>query len=426
MVVEELLQRTAHAKAFTDSSSALAIATGDTGSWRTRHLRRRALSLRWRVTRGDWLIRHIPGTEMPADLGTKPLSFEKFAKFKEMMGMCTKEKEKEEVQKLEKGSENQHGQALKRVSTTANMNVKKALTAVLLIAQVAMSKAQGSEDSGYYDLGSLDVIVIWVVIPLIVALIAILAMHRMNLAELRKRSKEIEDEVERKVQERVKGLEIQVEEHIRKETGLRRRTQASSSSSFAPLPREIPDHHAPQPSEESPEDATSSAAGHRAADGAAGRSAADGAAGRSAADGAAGRSAADGAAGHCAAYLAAEVSNAAADAERAASHEVAPRPVDSQVGSSNNLPRLSFHPDSALLYVTPTGTKYHTRRSCYGLRNATRIFVADRCPQCGPVQVRPKGTLYRGNAGDLHTQRFHAVLCDGEAKELGPCRACDG
>ena len=254
-------------------------------------------------------------------------------------------------------------------------------------------------------------------IPLIVALIAILAMHRMNLAELRKRSKEIEDEVERKVQERVKGLEIQVEEHIRKETGLRRRTQASSSSSFAPLPREIPDHHAPQPSEESPEDATSSAAGHRAA---------DGAAGRSAADGAAGRSAADGAAGHCAAYLAAEVSNAAADAERAASHEVAPRPVDSQVGSSNNLPRLSFHPDSALLYVTPTGTKYHTRRSCYGLRNATRIFVADRCPQCGPVQVRPKGTLHRGNAGELQTQRFHAVLCDGEAKELGPCRACDG
>ena len=82
VVVEELLQRPAHAKAFTDSSAALAIATGDTGSWRTRNLRRRALSLRWRVTRGDWLIRHIPGTEMPADLGTKPLSFEKFAKFK--------------------------------------------------------------------------------------------------------------------------------------------------------------------------------------------------------------------------------------------------------------------------------------------------------------------------------------------------------
>ena len=117
-------------------------------------------------------------------------------------------------------------------------------------------------------------------------------------------------------------LRMNLRKRVRKETGLRRRTQASSSSSFAPLPREFPDHHAPHESEENPEEATSSAA-----DGAAGRRAADGAA-----NGAAGRSAADGAA---------ETSSAAADAERAASYEVAPRPADNQVGSSNDLPRLA-------------------------------------------------------------------------------------
>ena len=103
VVIEELLQRPARAKAFTDSSSALAIATGDSGSWRTRHLRRRALSLRWRVTRGDWVVRHTPGSEMPADIGTKPLTFEKFSKFKEMMGMSVDDGKKEKsLQKKEK------------------------------------------------------------------------------------------------------------------------------------------------------------------------------------------------------------------------------------------------------------------------------------------------------------------------------------
>eukprot|EP00435_Cladocopium_sp_Y103_P011790 s2430_g3.t1 len=92
-----------------------------------------------------------------------------------------------------KEEENQEVKALRVVSATSSADIKRALTAVLLIAQAAMSKAQGEDETGYYDLGSLDVIVIWVVIPLIVALIAILAMHRMNLAELKAKSKEIED-----------------------------------------------------------------------------------------------------------------------------------------------------------------------------------------------------------------------------------------
>ena len=56
-----------------DNAAAVAIATDVTGSWRTRHLRLRSFHLRWRIRAGDWELRHCPGQQMLADLGTKPL-----------------------------------------------------------------------------------------------------------------------------------------------------------------------------------------------------------------------------------------------------------------------------------------------------------------------------------------------------------------
>eukprot|EP00435_Cladocopium_sp_Y103_P041836 s2179_g11.t1 len=311
VVVEELLQRPAHAKAFTDSSSALAIATGDTGSWRTRHLRRRALSLRWRITRGDWVLRHIPGAEMPADLGTKPLSFEKFAKFKEMMGMSMEKNTKEEEPHQKVREENQEIKSMKITSAVGNADAKKALAAVLLIAQFAMTKGQGEEDSGLYDLNSSDVLVIWVVIPLIVALVAILVMHRMNLNELRLRSTQMDEEVERRVQSRLQQLENQgVERSVREVSNLRRRGQPSSSSTAAAGIREedgSPETHAPRPSAAAASAAAESAAG--AAAGSAVSAAAQSAAG--AADGSAVSAAAQSAAGAAAGSAAGAVTESA-------------------------------------------------------------------------------------------------------------------
>ena len=43
--------------------------------------------MRWRVTRGDWVVGHIPGSENPSDIGTKALSSETFEKFKQKIGM---------------------------------------------------------------------------------------------------------------------------------------------------------------------------------------------------------------------------------------------------------------------------------------------------------------------------------------------------
>ena len=66
--------------------TALAIAH-ESGSWRTRHLRKRAIALRDRVLSGDWLIRHLPGSQMPADMGTKVLPIDKFIYLKGLLGM---------------------------------------------------------------------------------------------------------------------------------------------------------------------------------------------------------------------------------------------------------------------------------------------------------------------------------------------------
>ena len=87
VVLEEALDVCARSFSYTDSSAALAIIAGDTGSWRTRHLRKRAFILRSKVLAGEWMIRHLPGAEMPADLGTKVLSVQKFNQHKETMGM---------------------------------------------------------------------------------------------------------------------------------------------------------------------------------------------------------------------------------------------------------------------------------------------------------------------------------------------------
>ena len=45
----------------TDSSSAIAIASEGSGSWRTRHLRVRAYNLTWRLDDQSWTIHHVPG-----------------------------------------------------------------------------------------------------------------------------------------------------------------------------------------------------------------------------------------------------------------------------------------------------------------------------------------------------------------------------
>jgi len=105
VMVEEVIGGPVRCWQFTDSSSALTIIIGDTASWRTRHLRKRAKFLRWKALRGDVLMRHQPGTEMVADMGTKPLSAVKLREHKQRLGMTIQEQEETKKPALRIGSQ---------------------------------------------------------------------------------------------------------------------------------------------------------------------------------------------------------------------------------------------------------------------------------------------------------------------------------
>ena len=69
------------------------------GHGEARHLRLRAEHLRWRLVNLEWRVRHLPGSIMPADLGTKVLPVQRFDELKQLMNMhCEKEPEKEAAQ----------------------------------------------------------------------------------------------------------------------------------------------------------------------------------------------------------------------------------------------------------------------------------------------------------------------------------------
>ena len=72
-LVEELSMKKPIIEIRVDNQSALALTTGSTGSWRTRHLRLRTNWLKERVASGEIKMRFEPGVSQRADLGTKAL-----------------------------------------------------------------------------------------------------------------------------------------------------------------------------------------------------------------------------------------------------------------------------------------------------------------------------------------------------------------
>ena len=132
VVLEEALDVVARSFSCTDSSAAVSIIAGESGSWGTRHLRKRAYILRSKVLSGEWLLRHVPGADMSADLGTKVLSVQKFNQHKEAMGMF--------VGMLEVEEENhKEGSHQAGISQKAKEN---ALKAIILMTKLALAKGE--------------------------------------------------------------------------------------------------------------------------------------------------------------------------------------------------------------------------------------------------------------------------------------------
>lgn len=382
-MIEEIRGQGCYAKAHTDSTAALAIAVGESGSWKTRHLRRRAHSLRWRVARGDWLARHLPGAELPADIGTKALCHEKFVKFRGMMGMGEIEEEKTAIQ-----------QVRVRAAGGEDIKLKKVSISVILAAEMALARANHDDESENFGedpepigpggdpepIGPrpslLDFIVYWIIIPAILILLVIIWSQK-NAAQRRlkeKEEKEQRDETEKRIKQEVRKQVVQDIRRLHRESS---RSYESEGDEDLSAILATPERRRQERAED---DAMSNRSG-------------------------------------------AARSSRAGQESSSGSHV----PDLLRAGSTNDpVPSLTFPLNAEDLYVSPGGAKYHFSKECRGLRNASRIMLVPRCENCGPVQSRPKGSLFRTHGGCFHTMRSHALAVGEEFSHFEPCLYCTG
>ena len=137
--------------AYTDSQAAEAILTCDGGSWRTRHLRLRSSFARQSISRGDWLIQHVAGESMIADLGTKALSAPRLEKLKNLMSMGSlKEVEEKEEEKKEGGFEKERtlreeGEDQKKSEGMKVAEAAQIIKLITLAAAISSAKAIENE-----------------------------------------------------------------------------------------------------------------------------------------------------------------------------------------------------------------------------------------------------------------------------------------
>ncbi|CAE7943851.1 GIP [Symbiodinium sp. KB8] len=83
-VLQELFQRELQINLYVDNQAAVTLLTSTSGSWRTRHLKLRAHWIKERIKMNEVFVRHIPGAEQKADLGTKPFTR---ARLKELVAL---------------------------------------------------------------------------------------------------------------------------------------------------------------------------------------------------------------------------------------------------------------------------------------------------------------------------------------------------
>ena len=149
VIVEELLGFIPKVL-WTDSMSGLAIVTNDGGSWRTRHLRTRSAFARQAVQQGLWSMAHVPGEEMLADLGTKPLAAPRLEGLKKKlrMGFLDVEvpKDEEEAEEEKKGREAEDTEAAEKEEEGRVLKIQKASTVLKLIALVSSIPGTKGDD----------------------------------------------------------------------------------------------------------------------------------------------------------------------------------------------------------------------------------------------------------------------------------------
>ena len=413
VVLEEALDLVVRATSFTDSTSAVSIITGESGSWRTRHLRKRAFTLRTKILEGDWAMKHCPGAELAADLGTKVLSADRFENLKEKLGMRVQVKNEEKTRKGRSGGE-----------------AERMLKMVILLAKVAIGKAQEEEEWDQFPVKIYRVggdglqttqRMIWLEIVVMVAMLLLAGIcigmlvsnwqykdyvkvvTWPNRPEFRDRSSVVlypveSDEEESSATKRGKN-------QVRKRGSKARPSGPTNAEASASL---------------------STAAGPSGA--AAGPSSA--AAGSSSAADGSTCAAADGSTGAAATSLSAAAgSSSAADGSTNAAAFIAGGPAAAAASSgaavrgSRNQPRSSIR-EPLQLYISPAGERFHCHRECQGLRKAASVSAVPRCAVCGPTEDRPQITLHSVGVGHTIHQERNCPITNDVVKAYSPCQIC--
>ena len=135
-----------------DSTAAIALTALPGGTWRTRHLRIKANWLRERL-RAGWIIGHMAGEHLVADALTKSLSRERFWYLVGLLGLQQVQPQHDSVARIDHEA------------------VRRALIAVLCLASVVPTTAQGREVAGVRDdRGEERIWTFWVLIIVVTVL----------------------------------------------------------------------------------------------------------------------------------------------------------------------------------------------------------------------------------------------------------------
>ena len=164
---------------WSDSQSALAALSGEGGSWRTRHLRMRAMYARQLVSQGSWGVHHCLGEEMVADMGTKPLASVRLGFLKNKAGMDEVKIEEERLREDEEEEKFEEGEK-EKIGGAEGLRVKEALRLVVLMASMSCGSAQGGEEvEGEFWKKLMAVLAIVIVLAVIIFFIFFIYLWRL-------------------------------------------------------------------------------------------------------------------------------------------------------------------------------------------------------------------------------------------------------
>lgn len=184
----------------------------------------KAKNVRWRIQKGDWLVLHVPGAGMPADMGAKALAAQRLEELKTITGMVDLQKElgRKEEQRDEE----------KVIAKKGREELEAVLRMIVVATTISMSKAE--EEVEEIEEGKIPWEMMVVFAFAAWGIISIIGMIVKMMSHYVRKEKEDEEEAEEKTEEEEEREEPRrptfLEEETRKEAPKQQLTQRGSTS----------------------------------------------------------------------------------------------------------------------------------------------------------------------------------------------------